>query len=179
MAKQPYYKKRVDIFEQYYQREQEKAEKAKADNKQIKVLAPCGGLHCCLMTRSMSFALLLTAVKPVHEVVITLACPDCLPAQLQMMTLTAVIPHSGSTPSAVLPLQVTLPDGGVKEGVAGVTTPLDIANAISTSLGKKVRCLSRHRDNCCLLIRTHARRHQRHVSRSSLCTLSWPCALGL
>ena len=41
----------------------------------------------------------------------------------------------------MLPLQVTLPDGGVREGVAGVTTPLDIANAISTSLGKKVRCL--------------------------------------
>ena len=40
MAKQPYYKKRVEIFEQYYQREQEKVEKAKADNKQIKVLAP-------------------------------------------------------------------------------------------------------------------------------------------
>ena len=40
MAKQPYYKKRVEIFEQYYQREQERIEKAKADNKQIKVLAP-------------------------------------------------------------------------------------------------------------------------------------------
>lgn len=33
---------------------------------------------------------------------------------------------------------VTLPDGGVKEGVAGVTTPLDIAIAISKSLAKKV-----------------------------------------
>ena len=40
VAKQPYYKKRVEIFEQYYQREQEKVEKAKTDNKQIKVLAP-------------------------------------------------------------------------------------------------------------------------------------------
>ena len=47
----------------------------------------------------------------------------------------------------LLPVQVTLPDGGVREGVANVTTPLDIANAISTSLGKKVRRLSRHRDN--------------------------------
>lgn len=40
MAKQPYYEKRVEIFERYYQREQEKIEKAKADNKQIQVLAP-------------------------------------------------------------------------------------------------------------------------------------------
>jgi TGS domain len=33
---------------------------------------------------------------------------------------------------------VTLPDGKEKEGVAGLTTPLDIAAGISKSLAKKV-----------------------------------------
>lgn len=39
--------------------------------------------------------------------------------------------------AANVPIAVTLPDGAVKEGVKGVTTPLDIANQISKSLAKK------------------------------------------
>lgn len=39
--------------------------------------------------------------------------------------------------AANVPMKVTLPDGAVKEGVKGVTTPLDIANQISKSLAKK------------------------------------------
>ena len=35
------------------------------------------------------------------------------------------------------PIQIALPDGAVKEGVAGVTTPKDIAFGISKGLGKK------------------------------------------
>ena len=36
------------------------------------------------------------------------------------------------------PIRVSLPDGGEKAGVRGVTTPLDIANSLSKSLAKKV-----------------------------------------
>ena len=36
------------------------------------------------------------------------------------------------------PISVVLPDGGQKPGVKGVTTPMDIAKAISASLAKKV-----------------------------------------
>lgn len=40
--------------------------------------------------------------------------------------------------AANAPIKVTLPDGAVKEGIKGVTSPLDIANQISKSLAKKV-----------------------------------------
>jgi threonyl-tRNA synthetase len=40
--------------------------------------------------------------------------------------------------AANVPLKVILPDGAVKEGIKGVTTPLDVANQISKSLAKKV-----------------------------------------
>lgn len=40
--------------------------------------------------------------------------------------------------AAAVPIEVTLPDGSVKPGVAGVTTPLDIAVSISKSLAKAV-----------------------------------------
>lgn len=40
--------------------------------------------------------------------------------------------------AANVPIKVTLPDGAVKDGVQGVTTPLDVANQISKSLAKKV-----------------------------------------
>lgn len=36
------------------------------------------------------------------------------------------------------PIRVRLPDGGEKQGIQGVTTPLDIANSLSKSLAKKV-----------------------------------------
>ena len=35
------------------------------------------------------------------------------------------------------PIQVTLPDGSVKESFSGVTTPMDIAMGISETLGRK------------------------------------------
>lgn len=40
--------------------------------------------------------------------------------------------------AAATPIAVTLPDGAVKEGIKGVTTPLEIATGISKSLAKKV-----------------------------------------
>lgn len=40
--------------------------------------------------------------------------------------------------AANVPITVTLPDGSTKPGVRGVTTPMDIANAISKSLAKKI-----------------------------------------
>jgi len=40
--------------------------------------------------------------------------------------------------AAPVPITVTLPDGGARQGVRGVTTPLDIANEISKGLAKKV-----------------------------------------
>ena len=90
----------------------------------------------------------LQPVRPLHGGCITSACANQPLAALRLLAganaeedSDSFTTHSGSTSLAVLPLQVTLPDGGVREGVAGVTTPLDIANAISTSLGKKVRCL--------------------------------------
>ena len=36
------------------------------------------------------------------------------------------------------PITVTLPDGGQKPAVRGVTTPLDVASSLSKSLAKKV-----------------------------------------
>jgi threonyl-tRNA synthetase len=39
--------------------------------------------------------------------------------------------------AAAVPIKVILPDGSTKEGIKGVTSPLDIANMISKSLGKK------------------------------------------
>lgn len=38
---------------------------------------------------------------------------------------------------AAVPIKVILPDGTEKQGVKGVTTPLDIANQLSKSLAKK------------------------------------------
>jgi threonyl-tRNA synthetase len=35
-------------------------------------------------------------------------------------------------------IKVVLPDGAVKQGIKGVTTPMDVANEISKSLAKKV-----------------------------------------
>lgn len=40
--------------------------------------------------------------------------------------------------AANVPIKVTLPDGATKDGIKGVTTPLDVANMISKSLAKKV-----------------------------------------
>lgn len=40
--------------------------------------------------------------------------------------------------AANVPIKIVLPDGAAKEGIKGATTPLDIANGISKSLGKKV-----------------------------------------
>jgi hypothetical protein len=39
--------------------------------------------------------------------------------------------------AANVPIKVVLPDGSVKPGIKGATTPLDIANEISKSLAKK------------------------------------------
>ncbi|KIZ00239.1 threonyl-tRNA synthetase [Monoraphidium neglectum] len=39
---------------------------------------------------------------------------------------------------AAVPIKVVLPDGAIKEAIKGATTPLDVANEISKSLGKKV-----------------------------------------
>lgn len=39
--------------------------------------------------------------------------------------------------AANVPIKITLPDGAVKEGIKGATTPLDVANGISKSLAKK------------------------------------------
>lgn len=39
---------------------------------------------------------------------------------------------------AAVPIKIVLPDGGVKQGIKGATTPLDVANEISKSLAKKV-----------------------------------------
>lgn len=39
--------------------------------------------------------------------------------------------------AANVPITVVLPDGGVRAGVKGATTPLDVANDISKSLAKK------------------------------------------
>jgi threonyl-tRNA synthetase len=39
---------------------------------------------------------------------------------------------------AAVPIKIVLPDGSVKEGVKGVTTPLDVAAQISKALAKKV-----------------------------------------
>jgi threonyl-tRNA synthetase len=36
------------------------------------------------------------------------------------------------------PIKITLPDGKVIDGIAGVTTPLDIAKGISNSLAEKI-----------------------------------------
>ena len=80
MAKQPYYRKRLDIFEQYYQREQEKIEKAKADNKEIKVLGPlrppASGQPAPLPDAPGAHPLLccLQLVTPLHGVCTTAAC---------------------------------------------------------------------------------------------------------
>jgi hypothetical protein len=49
------------------------------------------------------------------------------------------------------PLTVTLPDGATKPGVKGVTTPLDVAAAISKSLAKKVWDLFRPLGGDCAL----------------------------
>ena len=40
--------------------------------------------------------------------------------------------------AAAAPIQIVLPDGAVKAGVKGATTPLDVANEISKGLAKKV-----------------------------------------
>lgn len=40
--------------------------------------------------------------------------------------------------AAGVPIKVVLPDGAVKSGTKGATTPLDVANDISKSLAKKV-----------------------------------------
>lgn len=40
--------------------------------------------------------------------------------------------------AAAVPIKIVLPDGSVKEGIKGVTTPLDVAAGISKSLAKKV-----------------------------------------
>lgn len=40
--------------------------------------------------------------------------------------------------AAAVPIKIVLPDGSVKEGIKGVTTPLDVALGISKSLAKKV-----------------------------------------
>lgn len=40
--------------------------------------------------------------------------------------------------AANVPIKVTLPDGATKDGIKGVTTPLDVATSISKSLAKKV-----------------------------------------
>lgn len=66
--KSPYYSKRVELFDKFYEREKEAVEKAKEENVAIKI---------------------------------------------------------------------TLPDGSQKEGVKGVTTPMDVALMISKSLAKK------------------------------------------
>lgn len=61
---------------------------------------------------------------------------------------------------ANVPIRVILPDGSEKPGIKGVTTPLDVANSISKSLGKKtvvakvdgqVWDLSRPLENDCAL----------------------------
>jgi threonyl-tRNA synthetase len=39
--------------------------------------------------------------------------------------------------AANVAIKVTLPDGNVKEGIKGATTPLDIATSISAGLAKK------------------------------------------
>ncbi len=39
--------------------------------------------------------------------------------------------------AANVPIKVVLPDGSIKAGIKGATTPLDVANEISKSLAKK------------------------------------------
>jgi threonyl-tRNA synthetase len=39
--------------------------------------------------------------------------------------------------AAAVPISVALPDGSVKDGISGVTTPMDVAMAISETLGRK------------------------------------------
>lgn len=69
-AKKPYYAKRIELFEGYAKREQERVEAARAQDEKVSIV---------------------------------------------------------------------LPDGAVKEGIKGATTPLEIAEGISKSLAKKVR----------------------------------------
>lgn len=40
--------------------------------------------------------------------------------------------------AAAVPIKIVLPDGAVKEGIKGATTPLEVAAGISKSLAKKV-----------------------------------------
>jgi threonyl-tRNA synthetase len=40
--------------------------------------------------------------------------------------------------AAAVPINITLPDGKQKQGIKGVTTPMEVAKEISASLAKKV-----------------------------------------
>jgi threonyl-tRNA synthetase len=48
--------------------------------------------------------------------------------------------RAAEPPIPASPIVVTLPDGAQKEGTAGVTTPMDIANGISKGLAQRVIC---------------------------------------
>ena len=60
--REPYYKKRVDLFQQYYQREVDRVEEAKQANRAIKVALPDGAVQdaVALVTTPMDIAKMLS-----------------------------------------------------------------------------------------------------------------------
>lgn len=60
------------------------------------------------------------------------------PASAHLAPSSSTLPKLEAAKAANATIEVTMPDGGKREAVAGVTTPLDIAASISKSLAKNV-----------------------------------------
>lgn len=133
-GKLPYFQRRIHLFEEYRKRDLQKIDAAKQANVPIKGAhdaaghGSCAWHHAC---RGSNMHLLQHRCR--QSSVVT----DC----------GAVDYHSLCLYHQPLSSAVTLPDGGQKEGVAGATTPMDIAVSISKSLAKKV-LISRRAEAC-------------------------------
>lgn len=151
-AHQEYYKRRVELFSQYKARAEEAKAKAAAENVPIKVILPDGAgewrlrhgirqirvpawpVPCALHRRCRRCHPVLAATTDLQQVTPCISLPSARASLgLQYGQHASMMrPRHSAHACAVCSCSAE------KAGVKGVTTPMDIANAISKGLAKKV-----------------------------------------
>lgn len=162
---QPYFAKRVELFNQYKARQAAALEAAKAANVPIRIVLPDGGGATCCCPASRCFPIdgshLRTAVSHAFASVALLlvvfmqmqllgcstrCCSTAQPAAGRLLVAAlslARLPCITYPCLRMRPGSLALPHAAARmlpaerAGVKGVTTPLDIANQISKGLAKK------------------------------------------
>lgn len=136
----PYYKKRIELFEDYHKRHV---------SKKTSKLGPIGAY---VPLSVVSAAVLNTSGSHqtnIHKIVLYislehhrahrepfLSFPPSSPPLFQQPSPLQVADIEAAK-AANVPITVTLPDGHTRQGIKGATTPFEIAQAISPGLAKK------------------------------------------